>query len=64
MEEDDVDSSSEKNTTTGTYVSSEDFDFDESNTTEMPPEIVKICVNSTVDKSQPKELQFVRNIVF
>ena len=56
--------SSEENTTTVTYVSSEDFDFDEPNTTEMPPEIVKICVNSTVDRSQPKELQFVRNIVF
>ena len=62
MEQEDVDSSSWENTTV-TY-SSGYLDFDESNMTEMPPEIVKICVNSTVDKSQSKELQFVRNIVF
>ena len=62
MEQEDGDSSSGENTTV-TY-SSGYLDFDESNMTEMPPEIVKICVNSTVDKSQSKELQFVRNIVF
>ena len=59
--QDDLDSMEEN--TTVTY-SSGYLDFDESNMTEMPPEIVKICVNSTVDKSQSKELQFVRNIVF
>ena len=32
--------------------------FEVSNTTEA------LCVNSTEDTSQPKELQFVRNIVF
>ena len=38
--------------------------FEVSNTTEAQ-EIIKICVNSTEDTSQPKkELQFVRNIVF
>ena len=63
MVEEDVDSSSEEITTLKTYTSSEDIDLDHSNTTEVP-EIIKICVNSTLDKSQPKKLQFVRNIVF
>lgn len=37
--------------------------FEVSNTTEAQ-KLIKICVNSTEDTSQPKELQFVRNIVF
>ena len=37
--------------------------LDGANSTEAP-EIERICINSTEDKSQPKELQFVRNIVF
>ena len=53
LEDDDT---SIEESTTWTY-------FDISNSTEAP-EIVKICINSTEDKSQPKELQFVRNIVF
>ena len=53
MEDDDT---SIEESTTLTYL-------DGTNSTEAP-EIVRICINSTEDKSQPKELQFVRNIVF
>ena len=51
---DDLDSMEENTTMTS---------FEVSHTTEAQ-EIIKICVNSTEDTSQPKELQFVRNIVF
>lgn len=59
----DIDLSIQENTTSA-YTIAEDLEFEGSNTTSQAKELVKVCVNSTEDKSKPKELQFVRNIVF
>ena len=63
MSLDDIELNKEENNVTSIIL--EDADFYEGNTTETPETIsIQICVNLTEDKSQAKELQFVRNIVF
>ena len=63
LEMSDIKLNKEENNVTSIIL--EDADFYEGNTTETPETIsIQICVNLTEDKSQAKELQFVRNIVF